>query len=216
MLYVVLTVGETKEDPEAPDGEKPVPLQEVALVDVHVSVDEAPGATLGPPAPNESSGAPGERGRDGALINPPGKVVVEGYLPPCSRVGHWAANDHALVAGRLGADCGNIRRWSWVDPRSCPSRPQPRPSSPIAKSDGHGSALKEMLFSARASKGIGSGGGRRDIDADRIRGCFPCIEAGPGARASHGCSSRSELRTDRPVLRSKMYKVPVGAGLCLH
>ena len=47
MLYVVLTVGETKRDPEARDGEKPVPLQEVALVDVHVSVDEAPGATLG-------------------------------------------------------------------------------------------------------------------------------------------------------------------------
>jgi len=43
MLYVVLTVGETGTDPEAPDGEKPVPLQEVALVDVHVSVDEAPG-----------------------------------------------------------------------------------------------------------------------------------------------------------------------------
>ena len=40
---MVLTVGETGTDPEAPDGEKPVPLQEVALVDVHVSVDEAPG-----------------------------------------------------------------------------------------------------------------------------------------------------------------------------
>jgi len=35
MLYVALTVGETKEDPEVPDGEKPVPLQEVALVEDH-------------------------------------------------------------------------------------------------------------------------------------------------------------------------------------
>ena len=45
MLYVVLTVGETARDPETPNGEKPVPLQEVALVDDHDSVDEAPGAT---------------------------------------------------------------------------------------------------------------------------------------------------------------------------
>ena len=44
MLYVVLTVGETETDPEAPDGEKPAPLQEVALVDDHESVEEAPGA----------------------------------------------------------------------------------------------------------------------------------------------------------------------------
>jgi hypothetical protein len=45
MLYVVLAVGETRRDPETPDGENPVPLQEVALVDDHDSVDEAPGAT---------------------------------------------------------------------------------------------------------------------------------------------------------------------------
>jgi hypothetical protein len=45
MLYVVVTVGETERDPETPDGEKPAPLQEVALVDDHVSVDEAPAAT---------------------------------------------------------------------------------------------------------------------------------------------------------------------------
>jgi hypothetical protein len=44
-LYVVLTVGETARDPETPDGEKPTPLHEVALVDDHDSVDEAPGAT---------------------------------------------------------------------------------------------------------------------------------------------------------------------------
>jgi hypothetical protein len=60
MLYVALTVGETKEDPEVPDGEKPVPLQEVALVDVHVSVDEAPGATLGGFALNVRVGAVGD------------------------------------------------------------------------------------------------------------------------------------------------------------
>jgi len=58
----VLTAGETKEDPEAPDGEKPVPLQEVALVDDHVSVDEAPGATLEGFALNESVGAVGDAG----------------------------------------------------------------------------------------------------------------------------------------------------------
>jgi hypothetical protein len=46
MLYVVVTVGETERDPEAPDGEKPTPLQEVASVDVQESVDEAPGAML--------------------------------------------------------------------------------------------------------------------------------------------------------------------------
>jgi hypothetical protein len=57
MVYVVFTVGETRRDPEAPDGEKPVPLQEVALVDDHVSVDEAPAATLGGFALNESVGA---------------------------------------------------------------------------------------------------------------------------------------------------------------
>jgi hypothetical protein len=56
MLYVVLTVGETEDDPEAPDGEKPTPLHDVALVDDHVSVDEAPGA-LGALALNKSVGA---------------------------------------------------------------------------------------------------------------------------------------------------------------
>jgi hypothetical protein len=62
MVYVVLTVGETKRDPEAPDGEKPVPLQEVALADDHVSVEEAPEATLGGFALKESSGALGDAG----------------------------------------------------------------------------------------------------------------------------------------------------------
>jgi hypothetical protein len=62
MLYAVLPAGETRADPEAPDGEKPVPLQEVALVDVHVSVDEAPGATLGGFALNVRVGAPGVAG----------------------------------------------------------------------------------------------------------------------------------------------------------
>jgi len=62
MLYVVLTVGETNRDPEARDGEKPSPLQLVALVDDHDSVDEAPGATLGGFALNESVGAVGDAG----------------------------------------------------------------------------------------------------------------------------------------------------------
>ena len=64
MLYVVLAVGETKRDPEAPDGEKPVPLQEVALVDdQQSSVEEgSPGATLGEFALNESVGAVGDAG----------------------------------------------------------------------------------------------------------------------------------------------------------
>src|SRR5271165_3454666 len=44
MLYVVLAIGETRRDPETPDGEKPVPLQEVAFVEDHDSVDQAPGA----------------------------------------------------------------------------------------------------------------------------------------------------------------------------
>jgi hypothetical protein len=59
MSYVVLTVGETRADPETPDGEKPTPLQEVALVDDHVSVDEAPGATLGGFTLDKSVGAVG-------------------------------------------------------------------------------------------------------------------------------------------------------------
>jgi hypothetical protein len=62
MVYVVLSVGETKRDPEAREGEKPTPLQEVALVDDHESVDEAPGATLGGFALNESVGAVGDAG----------------------------------------------------------------------------------------------------------------------------------------------------------
>ena len=61
MLYVVLTVGETQTDPETPVGEKPVPLQEVALVDDHESVDEAPEAMLADLAPIESIGAVGDR-----------------------------------------------------------------------------------------------------------------------------------------------------------
>ena len=60
MLYVVLAVGETRRDPETPDGEKPVPLQEVALVDDHDSVDEAPGAMPPGLAWNESVGAFGD------------------------------------------------------------------------------------------------------------------------------------------------------------
>jgi len=47
MLYVVLIVGETARDPETPDGEKPNPLQEVALVDDHESVDEPPDESVG-------------------------------------------------------------------------------------------------------------------------------------------------------------------------
>jgi hypothetical protein len=62
MPYVVLTVGETEADPETCDGEKPTPLQEVALVDDHVSVDESPGAMLGGFALNERVGAFGDTG----------------------------------------------------------------------------------------------------------------------------------------------------------
>jgi hypothetical protein len=62
MLYVVLTVGETEADPETRDGEKPTPLHDVALVDDHVSVDEAPGATPEGLALNESVGAFGDAG----------------------------------------------------------------------------------------------------------------------------------------------------------
>ena len=60
MLYVVLTVGETETDPEAPDGEKPTPLQEVALVDDQESVDEAPGAMPGGFALSVSVGTVGD------------------------------------------------------------------------------------------------------------------------------------------------------------
>ena len=60
MLYVVLTVGKTERDPEAPDGEKPTPLQEVALVDDHESVDEAQGGMLAGFALNETVGAVGD------------------------------------------------------------------------------------------------------------------------------------------------------------
>ena len=60
MAYVVLTVGETETDPETPVAEKAVPVQAVALVDDHDSVDEAPEAMLAGSAPNESIGAVGE------------------------------------------------------------------------------------------------------------------------------------------------------------
>jgi hypothetical protein len=61
-LYVVLIVGETARDPATPDGEKPVPLQEVALVDDHDSVDDEPAAMPQGLAPNESVGAFGDAG----------------------------------------------------------------------------------------------------------------------------------------------------------
>ena len=60
MVYVVLAVGETETDPETPAGEKPVPLQEVALVDDHDSVDEAPEAIDPGFAPIMSVGAVGD------------------------------------------------------------------------------------------------------------------------------------------------------------
>ena len=60
MLYVVVAVGETERDPETPDGEKPTPLQEVALVDDHESVDEAQGGMLAGFALNETDGAVGD------------------------------------------------------------------------------------------------------------------------------------------------------------
>jgi hypothetical protein len=60
MLYVVVTVGQTASDPETPDGEKPVPLQEVALVDDHDIIDEAPRAMPLGLALNESVGAVGD------------------------------------------------------------------------------------------------------------------------------------------------------------
>ncbi len=60
MLYVVLTVAETKREPETPDGEKPTPLHEVALVDDHDSVDEAPEATVVGFALNATIGAVGD------------------------------------------------------------------------------------------------------------------------------------------------------------
>lgn len=50
----------TRRDPETPDGEKPVPLQEVALVDDHESVDEDQGGMLAGFALNETVGAFGD------------------------------------------------------------------------------------------------------------------------------------------------------------
>jgi hypothetical protein len=57
MLYVVLTAGETERNPEAPEGEKPAPRQEDALVDNQESVEEAPGAMYAGLAPNIRVGA---------------------------------------------------------------------------------------------------------------------------------------------------------------
>jgi hypothetical protein len=57
---VVLTVGETETDPETPDGVKPDPLQELALLDDHESVDEPPGAMWVGFALSESVGAVGD------------------------------------------------------------------------------------------------------------------------------------------------------------
>jgi hypothetical protein len=58
--YVVVAAGETETDPETLVGEKPVPLQAVASVDDHDSVDEAP-ETMDPGlAPIISVGAVGD------------------------------------------------------------------------------------------------------------------------------------------------------------
>jgi hypothetical protein len=56
----VVAAGETERDPETPDGEKPAPLQEFALVDDHESVDEPPGGTPAGFALNETVGAVGD------------------------------------------------------------------------------------------------------------------------------------------------------------
>jgi hypothetical protein len=56
----VVAVGKTDRDPETPAGEKPTPLQEVALVDDQVSVDETPGGTLAGFALNDTGGAVGD------------------------------------------------------------------------------------------------------------------------------------------------------------
>ncbi len=61
-LYMVSTVGETETDPDTPDGENPVPLQEVALVDDHESVDDSPGAMATGFASKRSVGAAGDAG----------------------------------------------------------------------------------------------------------------------------------------------------------
>jgi hypothetical protein len=86
-LYVVLTVGETETDPETPVGEKPVPLQPVALVDDHESVDEAPEATLGGFAPKMISGAVGDTAaRVLWYIHP----VLSSLKDTCHHVIDWA------------------------------------------------------------------------------------------------------------------------------
>jgi hypothetical protein len=54
---VVVTVGETDADPDvAPPVEKPVPVQEVAFVDDHVSVEDWPLVMLVGPAEREAVG----------------------------------------------------------------------------------------------------------------------------------------------------------------
>ena len=58
----MFATGETARDPERPDGEKLAPLQEVALVDDHDSVDEGPGAMNQGFALNHSVGAFGDAG----------------------------------------------------------------------------------------------------------------------------------------------------------
>jgi hypothetical protein len=68
---LVLTVGETERDPETLDGEKPTPLQNVALVDDHDSVDEAPGAMAVGFAPNITVGAVGDTAARPIQVGPP-------------------------------------------------------------------------------------------------------------------------------------------------
>jgi hypothetical protein len=60
MRYVVLFVGETEREPEALDGEKSVPRQEVALVEDHDRVDDPPGAIYSGFALKVSVGAFGD------------------------------------------------------------------------------------------------------------------------------------------------------------
>jgi hypothetical protein len=67
----VLTVGETERDPETPDGEKPTPLQDVALVDDHDSFDEAPRVMPVGLAPNMTVGAAGDAAARPLQVGPP-------------------------------------------------------------------------------------------------------------------------------------------------
>jgi hypothetical protein len=94
---VVVAVGETVRDPEAPDAEKPVPLQVLAFVLLHMSVEDWPLGIERPKAERVAVGA----GADAACATAIAERVVDCETAPtlCARTICWLCCSSAVAGG---------------------------------------------------------------------------------------------------------------------